>query len=74
MSIEEKYKHAILVLQAISQRTGCYKDGGYDEWSLSNAFTDCRKAAFNALLYLGEPTKMPNKNKVTADGGNNKPR
>lgn len=61
MSIEQKYKHAILTLQAISQRSGSYKGGGCDEWSEASAFWDCKKAAKSALQYLGEQTIMPNK-------------
>lgn len=64
--IEKKYKHAILVLQAIAQRSGGYRDGGVDEWSQSDAFLDCSKAAERALEYLGEPTTMPNKKKREA--------
>lgn len=61
--IEKKYKHAILVLQAIAQRSGGYKGGGWDEWSEAAAFGDCTRAAHRALEYLGEPTTMPNKTK-----------
>ncbi len=61
--IEKKYRHAILVLQAISQRSGCYKDGSCDEWSEAAAFGDCGRAAEKALKYLGEQTVMPNKAK-----------
>lgn len=59
-SIEKKYSHAILVLQAISQRSGA-NDQWWDEWSEAEAFRDCREAARKALKYLGEPTSMPNK-------------
>ena len=61
MTLEEKYRHAVLVLQAISQRSGGYKSGGWDEWSEADAFTDCQCAAGRALKYLGEDTIMPNK-------------
>ena len=54
MTIEEKYHHAIIVLQAIAQRIG------YDEWSQAEAFCDCREAAIRCLLKLGEPTKLYN--------------
>lgn len=64
--IEKKYKHAILVLQAIAQRDGCYKNGSCDEWSEADAYLDCQKAAERALEYLGEPTTMPNKKKREA--------
>lgn len=59
--LEEKYRHAVLVLQAISQATGSYKDGRTDEWSQAWAFIGCNIAAEKALVYLGEPTIMPNK-------------
>lgn len=65
MSIEQKYKHAILTLQAISQRSGSYKGGGCDEWSEAAAFWDCKVAAKSALQCLGEQTIMPNKNRGT---------
>lgn len=61
MSIKEKYNHAILVLQAIAQRSGGCKNGGFDEWTESEAFRDCRYAAARALKYLGEPRTMPNR-------------
>lgn len=67
--IEKKYRHAVLVLQAISQRSGCYKDGSCDEWSEADAFDDCQKAAERALEYLGEPTEMPNKVKSGSGAG-----
>ena len=59
--IEKKYRHAILVLQAISQRSGGCKDGRWDEWTEAAAFGDCTRAAERALEYLGEKTIMPNK-------------
>ena len=59
--IEKKYNHAILALQAISQRSGAKKDGCWDEWTEASAFGDCREAAEKALKYLGEQTIMPNK-------------
>lgn len=61
--IEKKYRHAVLVLQAISQRDGCYKNGSCDERSEAYAYQDCQEAAHRALEYLGEPTTMPNKAK-----------
>ena len=61
--IEKKYRHAILTLQAIAQRSGGGKDGTWDEWTEAAAFGDCRRAAYRALEYLGEPTTMPNKAK-----------
>lgn len=64
--IEKKYRHAILVLQAIAQRTGEAKIPGSndkycDEWTVAEAFDDCVEAATRALKYLGEQTIMPNK-------------
>ena len=58
MTIEEKYKHAILVLQAISQRSGRDKKFGFNEWTEANAFHDCREAATRCLLKLGEATTL----------------
>ena len=57
----KKYRHAVLVLQAIAQRSGGYKNGGYDEWSEASAFRDCNYAAVRCLEYIGEPTTMPNR-------------
>lgn len=34
-SLEKKYKHAILVLQAIAQRDGSSKEFGFNEWDKS---------------------------------------
>ena len=61
MNIEEKYKHAILVLQAIAQHKGNNKFG-INEWTQAEAFCDCREAAYRCLLKLGEPTRMVNNN------------
>ena len=57
MTLEEKYHHAIIVLQAISQRSGRNK-WGYNEWTESEAFRDCKEAARRCLLKLGESTKL----------------
>ena len=59
LTLEEKYHHAITVLQAISQRTGENKFG-LNEWTQSEAFLDCREAARRCLLKLGENTKLDN--------------
>jgi len=62
LTLEDKYKHAVLTLQAISQRTGAGdKHGWFDEWTQAGAFVDCRKAAHRCLKYIGEPTEMPNR-------------
>lgn len=58
MTLEEKYKHAILVLQAIAQRTGKDKRFGFNEWTQAEAFCDCREAARRCLLKLGEKTTL----------------
>ena len=65
----KKYRKAILVLQAIAQRTGCYSGsfGGYDEWSQAEAFIDCRIAARRCLKKLGENLIMPNKKEEDND-------
>ena len=57
MTLEEKYHHAIIVLQAISQHSGA-NDYSFNEWTQSEAFLDCREAARRCLLKLGEPTKL----------------
>jgi hypothetical protein len=59
MTLDKKYKHAVLVLQAISQRSGRNKFG-YNEWTESEAFRDCKEAARRCLLKLGEPTVLQN--------------
>ena len=58
LSLEQKYKHAILVLQAISQRDGRGKDGTLNEWTQARAFCDCSQAAYRCLLKLGEKTYL----------------
>ena len=58
LSLEQKYKHAILVLQAISQRDGRDKDGTLNEWTQAQAFCDCSQAAYRCLLKLGEKTHL----------------
>lgn len=58
MTLEEKYHHAIIVLQAISQRSGRDKIWGYNEYTEAEAFRDCREAARRCLLKLGESTKL----------------
>ena len=68
MTLNEKYHHAILVLQAISQRSGSNKFG-CNEWTESEAFRDCKETARRCLLKLGEPIKMI-KN-VKEDGSKN---
>ena len=60
LTLEEKYNHAILVLQAISQREGNSKYFGHNEWTESQAFYDCKEAARRCLLKLGESTKLKN--------------
>ena len=57
MTLNEKYHHAIIVLQAISQRSGG-NEFGYNEWTESEAFRDCKEAARRCLLKLGESTKL----------------
>lgn len=57
-SLEKKYKHAILVLQAIAQRDGSSKEFGFNEWTKAEAFCDCREAARRCLLKLGEKTHL----------------
>lgn len=59
MTIEQKYHHAILVLQAISQHSG-ENEFGLNEWTQSEAFHDCREAARRCLLKLGESTELEN--------------
>ena len=49
-TLEEKYKHAITVLQAIATKS--LHDG--DNWK-ADAFIDCKYAAIRCLDYLGEP-------------------
>ena len=61
MTLEQKYHHAIIVLQAISQRTASSKNFGFNEWTEAEAFRDCREAARRCLLKLGEPTKLNNR-------------
>ncbi len=64
-TIEEKYKHAIMVLQAIAQTTG---KNGYeylDEWTEAETWAACRRAAYRGLKYLGEDVIMQNKRKKT---------
>lgn len=56
MTLEEKYRHAILVLQSIAQRSGRDKKFGLNEWTEANAFHDCKEAATRCLLKLGEAT------------------
>lgn len=58
--LKKKYRLAVLVLQAISQRAGDSKSGGHDEWTEAKAFIDCRTAATMCLERLGEDTEMPN--------------
>ena len=57
-SLEKKYRHAILVLQAIAQRDGSSKAYGFNEWTQAAAFCDCREAARRCLLKLGEKTYL----------------
>lgn len=54
MTLEDKYKYAIMTLQAIAQRNGESKDGYINEWTESEAFYDCRRAARITLIELGE--------------------
>lgn len=49
MNIEEKYKFAIMTLQAIAQR-----ETDYNEWSQAEAFIDCQNAAIKTLRELDE--------------------
>ena len=51
-TIEEKYQHAITVLQAIASKS--VADG--DNWR-ADAFIDCKYAAIRCLDYLGEQQK-----------------
>ena len=53
MSIEDKYKFAIMTLQAIAQR-----ETDSNEWSQAEAFIDCRNAAIKTLKELNEKTKL----------------
>lgn len=48
-TLEDKYNHAIKVLQAIAETSAC--DG--DNWK-SDAFINCKYAAIRCLDYLGE--------------------
>lgn len=60
---DRKYRHAVLVLQAIAQRSG--GDGeSWNDYGMASAFCDCREAAERCLKYLGEDTKMPNREKT----------
>ena len=52
MTLEEKYRRTVLVLQAIAQRE--IKNGYRDE-----AFYSCREAARKCLDIIGELTKIP---------------
>lgn len=54
---EAKYRHAVLVLQAIANRKGAGKNGCWNEWTEAEAYRDCRTAAIRALEYLGESRK-----------------
>uniref|UniRef100_A0AAU8B7X6 Uncharacterized protein n=1 Tax=Dulem virus 34 TaxID=3145752 RepID=A0AAU8B7X6_9CAUD len=60
ITTEGKYRHAVLVLQAIANRKGTDKNGCWNEWTEAAAYGDCRNAAIRALEYLGEPRKLPN--------------
>lgn len=55
MTIEEKYKRAILALQAISQ----YQTD-WNEWAQAEGFCDVTQCARNTLRRLDEPIYMPN--------------
>lgn len=59
MTLEQKYHHAIIVLQAISQ----YKIST-NEFSRSEAFYDCKEAARRCLLKLGERTQLNNERRI----------
>ncbi len=59
-SIEEKYRLAIIALQAISQRSGESKKFGFNEWTEACAFSDCREAARRCLKKLGEDLYLSN--------------
>ena len=59
MTLEEKYKYAIMTLQAIAQRTGENKEWHcINEWSQAEAFLDCKRAASITLSKLGEKTSL----------------
>ena len=59
MNTEEKYKFAVKVLQAIAQRSGANKYG-FNEWTESEAFRDCKRAAQKCLLRLNESLTLHN--------------
>ena len=50
MNIEEKYRFAIMTLQAIAQR----KADPPNEWTQAEAFIDCQIAAVKTLRELNE--------------------
>lgn len=60
ITTEAKYRHAILVLQAIANRKATDKNGCWNEWTEAEAYRDCRSAAIRALEYLGEAKKLLN--------------
>lgn len=58
LSLEQKYKYAILALKAIAQHKGGDEERGFTEWTQAEAFCDCRQAAYRCLLKLGEETHL----------------
>lgn len=50
MTLEEKYRFAIMTLQAIAQR----KADPPNEWTQAEAFIDCQIAAIKTLRELNE--------------------
>lgn len=64
MTTEEKYRRAVLALQAIATREGyTHKTPWQDEWTEAAAFSDCKETAIRCLKLLGENTSLPKRTK-----------
>lgn len=60
MTLEEKYKRAILALQAVAARRANTRKKPYcNERQEAAAFRDCKEAAYRCLCALGEETQLP---------------